>query len=193
MNSTSVSLLQRAKEDPNGSSWHEFFDLYASLIDGWLRRRGLQSQDVEDVRQEVMGVVIRELPRFDHNGRTGAFRRWLRMTTANRLRQFWRTKQHGTGQTEVNLADMADQLEDANSELSHCWKQEHDRFILDKLLAQIRGEFKPKTVAAFQKLAVHGQDAAEVAKDLEMTVNAVRIAQSRVMRSLRQMADELLD
>jgi DNA-directed RNA polymerase specialized sigma24 family protein len=50
------------------------------------------SQDVDDLVQEVLGVVVRELPRFDHAGRPGSFRAWLRAVTVNRLRTSWRSQ-----------------------------------------------------------------------------------------------------
>lgn len=194
MQSTHISLLARAKEEMGGATWQEFFDLYSSMIDAWLRRRGLQAQDVEDVRQEVMTVVIRELPNFEHNGRTGAFRNWLRTATANRLRQFWRERsRRKDGADHAYLAEMADQLEDAHSQLSQVWQKEHDAFVLTRLLVQVESDFRPSTVEAFRKVALGGQDAEKVAAELQMSVNAIRIAQSRVLRSLRQVAAGLVD
>ena len=194
MQSTHMSLLARAKEEMGGATWQEFFDIYSSMIDAWLRRRGLQAQDVEDVRQEVMTVVIRELPNFEHNGRTGAFRNWLRTVTANRLRQFWRERtRRKDGADHAYLAEIADQLEDAQSQLSRVWQKEHDDFVLARLLVQVESEFRPSTVEAFRKVALGGQDAEKVADELQMSVNAIRIAQSRVLRSLRQVAAGLVD
>ena len=118
METTHLSLLQRAKDEMGSTTWKDFFDLYSHLIDSWLRRRGLQAQDIEDVRQEVLTVVIRELPNFEHNGRTGAFRAWLRLATANRLRQFWRDSTRRKDRPDVGqFADMADQLEDPETGL----------------------------------------------------------------------------
>ena len=194
MQSTHISLLARAKEEMGGATWQEFFDLYSSMIDSWLRRRGLQAQDVEDVRQEVMTIVIRELPDFEHNGRTGAFRNWLRTVTANRLRQFWRERsRRKDGADHAYLAEMADQLEDDQSQLSRVWQKEHDEFVLTRLLVQVESEFRPSTVEAFRKVAIGGEDAEKVADELQMSVNAIRIAQSRVLRSLRQVAAGLVD
>jgi hypothetical protein len=40
--------------------------------------------------QEVLGVLVQELPYFRHDLSRGAFRRWLRTITVNRLSEFWR-------------------------------------------------------------------------------------------------------
>lgn len=194
METTHLSLLQRAKDEMGSSTWKEFFDLYSHLIDSWLRRRGLQAQDIEDVRQEVLTVVIRELPNFEHNGRTGAFRAWLRLATANRLRQFWRESTRRKDRADLGqFAEMADQLEDPDSQLSRMWDIEHDKIVLSKLLDRIETDFKPNTIKAFRRVAVANEDEKKVADDLGITVNAVRIAQSRVLRTLRQLAAGLID
>ncbi len=88
---------------------------------------------------------------------------------------------------------MADQLEDDQSQLSRVWQKEHDEFVLTRLLVQVESEFRPSTVEAFRKVAIGGEDAEKVANELHMSVNAIRIAQSRVLRSLRQVAAGLVD
>ena len=194
MDNTSLSLLQRACADRDSDAWGEFYDLYSRLIESWLRRHGIQSQDAEDVRQEVMAIVIRELPSFDHNGRAGAFRNWLRTTTANRLRQFYRdSKKPANEAARADCGALAEQLQDPNSDLSRAWRVDHDRFVLGQLLQQVEPSFKSETVLAFRKLAIEGLEAEAVAKELETTINAVRISQSRVLRALRKLADGLID
>lgn len=194
MQNTSLSLLERAKASRDSDAWGELIGVYSELIESWLRRRGLQQQDVEDVRQEVMAVVIRELPRFDHNGRTGAFRNWLRTTTANRLRQFWRTaKKPANEAARADCGALADQLEDPNSDLSRVWRVEHDRFVLGQLLRRVEPSFRSDTVLAFRKVVIDGLEAEQVAGELETTINAVRVSQSRVLRALRKLAEGLVD
>ena len=97
MPETSVSLLERLCLDPDEGSWQRFVDLYVPLIRGWLGRYSVKEQDAEDLAQEVMAVVVRELPRFQHSERPGAFRSWLRTVTVNQLRALWRSRRgHAT-------------------------------------------------------------------------------------------------
>src|SRR5206468_872600 len=62
-----------------------------------------------------------------------------------------------------------------------------------RLLEVAEPEFAPSTWQAFQRLAVDGRPAAEVAAELGTTVNAVLLAKSRVLRRLRQEARGLVD
>jgi len=85
MSDTSASLLQRLREQPDGDAWRRLVFLYTPLLRQWLARHGLQSSDIDDLTQEVLTVVVRELPQFQHNQREGAFRRWLRTILVHRL------------------------------------------------------------------------------------------------------------
>src|SRR6266849_3626698 len=100
MAETSLGLLNRLRSTPDAESWRRLVDLYTPLIQGWLRRLAVPPSDADDLTQEVMTVLVRELPQFKHNQQRGAFRNWLRTVTVNRLRVLWRareTRPLGTG------------------------------------------------------------------------------------------------
>ena len=52
-NETRLSILARVQETATGDSWNEFSAMYDDMIKGWLHRQGVQSQDADDIRQEV--------------------------------------------------------------------------------------------------------------------------------------------
>jgi RNA polymerase sigma-70 factor (ECF subfamily) len=194
MPETSVSLLERLRLRPDAESWRRLVDLYTPLIRGWLARHALQESDAEDLTQEVMGVLVREVPSFRHDLRQGAFRRWLRGITVNRLRVFWRGRRaHPAGTGDSGFAKVLDQLQDPESSLSRLWDQEHDRHVARRLLELIEPEFEPVTWQAFRGLVLDGKRTAEVAADLGVTPNAVRIAKSRVLSRFRQEVEGLID
>ncbi len=191
---TSLSLLERLRDSSDDEAWRQFHDLYGPLIRYWLVRRGVQSQDAEDVQQEVMQLAAGELAKFQHSGRIGALRCWLRQVVANRLRTFWRQKnRQGLALGGSDYAALADQLEDPHSELSRVWDEEYQQTMCARLLELVQGEFQAQTMAAFRGVAVEGRKAAEVGEELQMSTNAVRIAQSRVLRRLRELAQGMLD
>ena len=194
MAETSVSLLQRLRAEPDAESWRRLVDLYTPLVQGWLRRHFVQLHDAEDLTQEVLGVVARELKHFQHNQRPGAFRAWLRTITVNCLRAAWRKKQ-GTAQAtgDSSVADLLNQLEDPHSGLSQLWDQQHDRHVMSRLLESIACEFNPVTWQAFERHVLDEQPASEVAASLGVSVNVVLLAKSRVLRRLRQEAEGMLD
>ena len=194
MSDTSVSLLDRLRLRPDEDSWKRFDDLYAPLIRGWLRRYSVTQEDAEDLAQEVMLVVMRELPQFQHNRQRGAFRSWLRLVTVNRLQALWRAG-HGRAAASGNSAvqQMLDQLQDPNSSLSKLWDQQHDQHVARRLMELIQPRFEAKTWLAFQRVVLDGMKAGEVARELGISVNAVLLAKSRVLSGLRQEMRGLTD
>jgi RNA polymerase sigma-70 factor (ECF subfamily) len=194
MSETSHSLLERLRGQPGGDDWRRLFELYTPLLHAWAGRHGVQRADADDLVQEVLAVLVRELPHFEHNRRPGAFRRWLRTVLAHRLRDFWRARAHrpeAAGGSDV-LRRLAE-LEDPASGLSRLWDEEHDRHVVRKLLERIEGEVAPSTWQAFRRVALEGRDEETVAVELGLSVNAVFIAKSRVLQRLRREAAGLLD
>jgi RNA polymerase sigma-70 factor (ECF subfamily) len=192
MAETSLTLLERLREPSNARAWGRLVDLYTPLLHGWLRRQRVRPEDADDLVQEVLGVLLRELPRFEHNRRPGAFRCWLRLITANRLRAFWKDR----GRQATGGADLGQQLAEltnSDSALSRQWDREHDEHVLRRLLELTEPEFTPTTWQAFRRLALEGRPAADVARELGTTVNAVLLAKSRVLRQLRREAQGLVD
>ena len=88
MSSTSTSLLERLQKQPDEAAWRRLVEVYTPLIRHSLRVAGIQADDVDDLVQEVLGAVVRDLPVFQHNGRAGPFRAWLRGITVNRMQEF---------------------------------------------------------------------------------------------------------
>jgi RNA polymerase sigma-70 factor (ECF subfamily) len=64
---------------------------------------------------------------------------------------------------------------------------------LRHLFAKFETEFDPKTLSAFRQLALLERPAPDVAAELGMTLGAIYVAKSRVLRRLREEAGELLD
>lgn len=193
MEHTSRSLLDLARGG-NQTAWEQLVGIYQPLIANWLRRHSIPAQDAADVAQEIMAIMIKEIPKFEHSGRTGAFRRWLRNVTANRVRQFWRDgriRPKATGDSDFRL--MLNELEDPNSEMTKRWNEQHDIHVLQQITALIEEEFTDKSMQIFRRHVVSQAPANEVAEEFGITVAGVYQVKSRVMRRLRQEADGLLD
>ena len=109
---TSASLLERLRTASDEAVWQRFDDLYRPLILRWLARDPSLREEAEDIVQDVMSVLVRELPGFQRQ-RTGSFRRWLRTVTAHHLAAHYRSRQHrpqafGALSAEGTLSQLAD-------------------------------------------------------------------------------------
>ena len=188
---TSKSLLQKAKDDPKSDAWFELISIYEPLITGWIVRAGVEQSEVGDISQEVFQTMLRELGAFEHNGRTGAFRNWLKVTTINRCRRYWESKKRRAGTNDGT--DMLNQLADSNSELSKIWDNEHDHYVIQRILKLVEREFDPKSFEVFVRNAIKGELPELLASEYEIAVGQVYKIKFRVLKRLRQEADELVN
>ncbi|MBW3600198.1 MAG: sigma-70 family RNA polymerase sigma factor [Planctomycetes bacterium] len=194
MHETSLSLLDRACRREDADAWDRLAGLYAPLLRGWLRRLGVQDSDADDLTQEVLLVVMRELPAFEHNRRPGAFRRWLRMILVHRVRDFWKRRRRWPAATgATSFQEQLDQLADDEAELSRQWEREHDEHVMDQLIESVRPRFAPQTWQAFHLQVMEGRRADDVAEELDLSLSSVYVAKSRILAALRREADGLID
>ena len=192
MNPTSLSLLDRLKmARPEASDWNRLQGIYLPLIQRWLGRVPGLGEESADLAQEVLIVVFRAVPRFDRQ-REGSFRAWLRQVTVNKIRNY-RRKRHRRPAVGLDPADgFLERLSDATGDLAREWDRDHDKHVVQKLLAVVQPDFSPTTWAAFQRFGVDGVPVGRVAEELGLSENAVILAKSRVLKRLREEAGDLL-
>ena len=194
MHETSLSLLERLRHSPENESWTRLADLYTPMIRSWLRRYDVQDSDANDLVQEVLLAVSKDLSKFEHAGQAGAFRGWLKAILVNRLRKFWRSRDRrpqsrGDSDIDARLA----LLDDPSSGMSQIWNREHDAYVLRQLLSLAEPHFARDTWTAFCRVALDGARPDVVAAELGISLNAVCLAKSRVLRRLRHESEGLIE
>ncbi len=192
MDSTSLSLLDCLRRGPDEGSWARLDHIYRPWIARWLARDPSLGADVEDLTQEILSVVFRELPRFEHRGH-GSFRRWLRAIAAFRLKGYYRARQTlaralPAGGEDGRLIELADD----RSDLARAWDAEHDRHVVRRLLELIDPDFNETQKRAFRRVVFEEAAPADVAAELGVTVNVVLLAKSRILKRIRAIGKDLL-
>src|SRR5205085_10392407 len=85
---TRASLLVRLRDPNDADAWTEFVRLYAAVIYGFARKRGLQDADAADLMQEVLRSVAGAVGRLEYDPGRGTFRGWLFTVTRNKVFNF---------------------------------------------------------------------------------------------------------
>ena len=192
---TSVSLLERLAGAPTDGDWRRLDDLYRPLLRAWVARAGVAASDVDDLVQDVLLVVVRKISGFERRGK-GAFRTWLRTILANKMGDYFRKQKHlPTATGDSDFLRRLDELESPDSALSRLWDREHDEHVLAEAIKRVQGQgdFKTVTWEAFRRHVRKGEPAVEVAKALDLSLNSVLLAKSRVLKRLRQELAGLVD
>lgn len=190
---TSASLLDRLAGRPDEADWRRLDALYRPYIRSWVLREPRCRGDADDLVQEVMVVLVRELPGFRRR-QVGSFRSWLKAITVHRLQGHLRKAgRRAAVEERLDGRSLADELADPKSDLSRRWDDEHNKHVIRRLLELIQDDFKPRTLAAFRRVMFDQVETAQAAAELGMKAEDVLVAKCRVLKRLRQESRGFLD
>jgi RNA polymerase sigma factor (sigma-70 family) len=184
---TRASLLVRLRDGGDAGAWREFVHLYAPIIYGFARKRGLQDADAADLMQEVLRSVSLAAKRLEYDPARGSFRGWLFTITRNKVFNFLESRSRrvlGSGDSRVQKR-LEEQV-DSDGALSAEWETNYQRSMAAQAMERVKGEFQAATWDSFIQTAVEGRTPAQVASRVGLSVGAVYVAKSRVIARLRQ-------
>jgi RNA polymerase sigma-70 factor, ECF subfamily len=189
---TSSSLLVRIKSKDQ-EAWQRFVHLYGPLVYAWCRQSGLQEADAADVGQEVFRTVAESIADYHHGEKGDSFRGWLRTVTRTRVIDFMRRKARaaqgvGGSDAQAEWLDFPDCQAETGS------TDDDDRLLLlRRAVDLVLDNCKEENRRAFLQVVIAGKHPADVAQDLGMTVNAVYVAKSHILRRIRDEFAELVE
>ena len=182
---TSLTLLGRLRAEPSdAATWDEFVARYGGKIEQWCRQWGLQPADAEDVTQNVLLALSKQMRTFEYRA-SGRFRSWLKTVS----RRAWidcleARRRQAIGSGGDAIQEMLASLEAREDFLSRI-EEECDRNILEDAMKLVEQRVQSHTWRAFTMTAIDRRSGQEVAVELEMTVLAVYRARSRVQAMLQ--------
>jgi RNA polymerase sigma-70 factor, ECF subfamily len=183
---TSLSLLAQVKAKEN-EAWERLYTLYEPLIRHWILRDPVARLEAEDLVQEVMLSVQTNVMLFEHR-REGSFRKWLRVITSNRVRQYLRKRR-----PEQASESLFETFAQPGNSLEEEWNAEYDRHVVRKLLEMVRPEFGEQTWKIFELTEFQGVPPAVAARRLQLTPGTVYMARNRILSRLREIGHEILE
>ena len=185
---TRPTLLVRIRDAHDQAEWSRFVDLYAPLVYGFLRKRGLQDADAADLTQDVLRQVAVAAKSLEYDALRGSFRGWLFTIVPNRLTDHWRKeklRERPGGDTDAHRQlNELPQIDGLN--VSSEWDADYDRQLFNYAANTVKQDFTPGTWQAFWQTAVEGRAGKDVAEELGLTLAAVYLAKGRVMTRLKE-------
>jgi RNA polymerase sigma-70 factor (ECF subfamily) len=188
---TRASLLVQLRDGANEEAWREFTNLYAPVIYGFARKRGLQDADAADLMQDVLRSISAAISRLDYDRGRGTFRGWLFTVTRNKIYNFLsarRIRPQGTGDSSTNRLLASHPETDDSPDV---WETEYQRRLASLAMDHIKHEFQENTWRAFWLAAVEGVPVADVAQQVGMTAGAIYVAKSRVLARLKEEVEQM--
>lgn len=184
MNDSHSSLLERLLTTREQGSWERLVDMYTALLYFWACRAGLQGEEANRLVREVFDEVARKLSTLEGGKPPGGFRAWIH-SLAQHQRRALLLGRPATGQP----AEPPPPSTAANK----MWEEEYVPFIVGRALELLQPEFEPNDWKACWASIVEGRAVEQITGELNMSQAEVFIAQSRVLRVLREELDGLLE
>jgi RNA polymerase sigma-70 factor (ECF subfamily) len=185
-NPTSTGLVRGLKVQDQ-QAWERLVRLYGPIVYRWGRQAGLQPADAADVGQEVFRAVARTVADFHRDREGDTFHGWLRAITRNKIRDYLRSALRRPVRAVNNAHDLADaESPEPGFEPTKEETAIEKRLLYQRAMYLIRGAFEDRSWQAFVRVVVDGREPADIASELNMTVNAVYLAKSRILRRLRE-------
>jgi RNA polymerase sigma-70 factor, ECF subfamily len=188
---TRQTLLLRINADSPARelAWTEFYQRYAPIISHFARKVGVRPQDVADVIQEVMLGFFSASPKFVYDPSRGRFRGYLKTCV-------WRVFQENLGKRLRIDGRSVEQIDPSELRIDASWNDAWENEKLQQALGIVRERYlsrpdKLKTFRAFEMYAVLDLTAEEVARDLQISIDGVYQAKSRVSKAIRAAFEEI--
>ncbi len=165
--------------------------LDSPLIHHWCRQWGIADHEVADVSQEVLAAISSSLGQFRPDQPGTSFRGWMRGIARHKLVDYSRLReQRAVGGTDAQL--QLQQVPAPSHEVALSEGSSEVSDLYHRALREVQHQVERRTWTAFGQATVESRPTAEVAAELGITANAVRLAKSHVLRRLREEMGELI-
>jgi RNA polymerase sigma factor (sigma-70 family) len=186
---TRHSLLTRLKDWEDQDGWREFFDTYWRLIYSVARRAGLNEAESQDVVQETLVVVAKQMPSFRYDPARGSFKAWLHTVIRGRLSRHWRkAKQYPAPPVPAVAEDepTAEELAaEAPPEFDAIWQSEWEQNLLDAAVRRVQAKVSARQFLLFSLAVFKGVPVATIRERYDASLAQVYLAKHRVGRLLK--------
>ncbi|MCI0542044.1 MAG: RNA polymerase sigma factor [Verrucomicrobiales bacterium] len=201
---TRPSLLARLRNPDDSRVWHrgweEFYALYHPVIYRHAVRSGLPDQDAEEVVQEIVIGVARNIPQFQYDPGKSSFKTWLFRVARNKIVDHLRKRaRHARGPVvsvpavddEKGVEALAEVADDKMLAPDQEWELAWETNLRRAALDHVGRRVKPMTMRLYLYHIVEGHDVAETVahfRHSQVPPDTVHLAKHRVQK----MVDEAL-
>jgi RNA polymerase sigma factor (sigma-70 family) len=179
---TRQTLIQRLKNTADDEAWKEFYDFYWQLVSRWARSFGCSPEKADDVFQETMVCLLRNISTFEYTPAKGSFRSYLKTIVRSRCYDLFRKESR-----YIATGDDSDK----NCGTSKNPDFEDDTIWLDSLVQQalrrVYGKVDQQTYKSFCMYVLEGTAVNEVSSKMGgLRVGTIYQQKSRMLKMLEK-------
>jgi RNA polymerase sigma factor (sigma-70 family) len=199
---TRWTLIERLKNWDDQESWRQFFNTYWKLIYGVAIKSGLTHPEAQDVVQETVMSVCKNMQNFKADPAYGSFRAWLLNLTRWRITDQIRKRGRGANAREelpraasngdTTSTPVEERVPDpAGNAVEAIWNDEWEKHILDAALEKVKQQSSGKHYQIFYLQAIKQIPPAKIAKTLNVNVDQVYLIKHRLTKIFEEALKEL--
>jgi RNA polymerase sigma-70 factor (ECF subfamily) len=186
---TRYSLLSRLQDREDQDSWKDFFDTYWRLIYSFAIKSGLTDAEAQDVVQETVISVAKDIQKFKRDRTLGTFKGWLRNLTRWRIADQLRKRDRSVpaGSNLSNTLPGPDEIAGpVSADLEAIWEADWQSNLLKTALERIKPRVKEEHYQIFDLNVIRQWPVGKVAQTLGVNIGMVYLAKHRVMALIKK-------
>jgi RNA polymerase sigma factor (sigma-70 family) len=193
---TRMTLIERLKKSDDQESWREFFEIYWRLIYSVAIRFGLTTDEAQEVVQETVISVSKNIGKFKADPAFGSFKGWLlqltrwRIASQVRKRPKEETMRFHMSKTfhrdEASTATEERIADPAGNKLDAIWDDEWKKNLLETALEKLKRRVSAKHYQIFHTHVIEDMPVTKVAKMLGTNVAMVYVVKHRLRPMLKK-------
>src|SRR6266404_6494134 len=199
---TRWTLISRLKNWDDQESWKEFFDLYWKLIYGVAVKSGLTPVEAQDVVQETLISVCKNIKAFKADPAFGSFKAWLlklpRWRILDLVKKRPREEVAGQYKAARNANDSTaststtDRVPDASADvLDRIWENEWERNLLSAALEKLERQVSAKHYQIFYLHVIKQYEVEQVAQVAGVKADQVYLIKHRLSPLFKKAIEEM--
>lgn len=186
---TTTTLLQDLHDPANQQVWEEFDGRFRPILHALGRRLGLPDVDAADAAQESLARFVHTYRQGKYDPARGRLSSWLIGIARHCIAD---VREQRAADIVARGQSALDAVPDEHH-MTMIWDEECRREILRRAMQQLREETRtsPKSLEAFELVAFQQRTPAQVAAELNMSVDDVYLAKHRCLKRLRTIIEEM--
>ena len=188
---TRRSLVDRLANWDDRQRWQEFFDTYWKLIYSAARKSGLTDSEAQEVVQETVITVAKNIEKLKYDPAIGSFKGWLLQITRWRIADEFRKREPDNAKrprlADDRLTATVERVPDWRIvDLDAVWEANWKENLFGAAIARVKKKVDPKQFQIFDCYVRKEWPAQKVAQRLGVNVGQVYLARHRVGALLKK-------
>ena len=181
---TRLTLLQKLQKPDNENSWDDFVKYYEGYIYVVIRNFGFDSEDSEDLLQDVLVKVWKALPKYNYQQGKCRFRTWLCVIIRNTVFNFYDLRVNKNKAKNVSLSHTLNELEIiSEAEIDTLAKREWENYVSNMAWENLKKDFSEISRQVFEA-SLDEDNNSIIAANYAIPESSVRVYKMRVRKAL---------